>query len=1016
MNIENRNSATGAFPVIGIGASAGGLEALKAFFETVKPDCNSTFVVITHRDPSGVSLLPEILGKHTTLPIEEARNGTHVEPGHVYTSPASHYLRMHQGKLLFDKIIAEHGVALPIDYFFRSLADEQGESAICIVLSGSGSDGTLGMRSIKGAGGMAMAQDVITAQFGDMPGSVIATGLVDYVLPPKDMPERLLQYTAGMKWTHDPEPKPLLQDDVLGEMLLVLRQRTGNDFSFYKTNTLGRRIERRMNVHHIAEPKQYVGYLKENAHEIDLLFKELLIGVTSFFRDPAFFAALEKEGLPELLKNKIDGDMVRMWVAGCSTGEEAYTLAILLREYMERTKKQLNIQIFATDLDNTSINHARTGLYADGIALDVSPERLERYFTHADHCYRIKKNIREMVVFASQNLIQDPPFTKLDLVSCRNLLIYLDASMQKKILPLFYYSLQPGGLLMLGSSETVGTFTDLFAPLHARGKLFKRKDAPLSANHLTKLMNLPRGASTGHTAFPIAYPSKKRTSDITELAQTLLLEEYTPPCLIVNENGDIIFIHGRTGLYLEPSSGSPQPNHNALDMAREGLRLALAAIIRKAATQETQISHNGVRVRSNGHYTMVNLRAKRITEPESLRGLIWIVFEKLNDDIPLNKKAKQPHKTEQIDEQSERELQFIKQNLQNTIEELETSNEELKSTNEELQSTNEELQSANEELETAKEEMQSLNEELHTVNSELETKINDLSHANDDMKNLLNNTGIATVFLDNNLNIKRFTVQVKKIIHLIQTDIGRPISDIVSELEYTNLIKDATEVMHTLAYKEIEVRMRDWSWYLMRIMPYRTAENVIEGLVITFVDITKLKKSEILLAANIQTLELLSVKRATLVEVLDDLLLMLERQSTGLWCSVKLLDTEGKPHHVAAPTLPQAFQKMVNGIEVDTPFAIAARQQKPIVIADMADESLPAEFTSMALKYNIRACWAQPIYSKTGKIVGVLTLYYQHVHQPSIIETEFVGQVAPLMGMAITRSFMEKKDDTRQSG
>ncbi|MBV8939421.1 MAG: PAS domain-containing protein [Alphaproteobacteria bacterium] len=1016
-------SPSQAISIVGIGASAGGLDALKHFFKNAPRDCGLAFVVITHRDPEGTSILPDILKKCTTLPVAEAQNGVTLEPNHIYTSPPSHYLRLQQDRLLFDEIPADRGASLPIDYFFRSLAEEKKEKAICVILSGAGSDGTIGMHAVHGEGGMAMAQEIKTAEFGDMPGSAIASGLVDYVLPPDKMPGHIVAYVQGLKPDKRRESTPLLQHEALDEMLALLRQHTGSDFAFYKTNTLGRRIERRMNVHHLADPAQYVRYLKENVHEIDLLFKELLIGVTSYFRDPAAFEILETEALPALLQDKAGNDAVRIWVAGCSTGEEAYSLAILLHEYMEREKKQFHVQIFATDLDDKAINHARVGLYSDGIALDVKPERLARYFNREDNHYRIKKNIREMVVFATQNLIQDPPFTKLDLVSCRNLMIYLDSPMQKKIIPLFHYSLRAGGLLLLGSSETVGTFTDLFAPLHGRWKLFTRREMPLSVNRLTKFMDLPR-VEDNHYAAAATGKSKGKAADISELAQKLLLKQYIPPSLIVNEKGDIFFIHGRTGTYLEPSSGPPQPNQNALDMAREGLQLALTAIIRKAASQDTEAVHKGVRVRTNGHFAIVNLRAKKILEPEALRGLIWIAFEREDEeeefpagDTPAGsgKKMKPKRKPQQIDnEQVERELQFVKQNLQNTIEELEASNEELKSTNEELQSTNEELQSANEELETAKEEMQSLNEELQTVNAELETKISDLSYANDDMKNLLNSTGIATVFLDNGLNIKRFTIQTKKIIHLIQTDIGRPISDIVSQLEYTALVRDASEVLQTLVFKEIEVRAKDWSWYLMRIMPYRTAENVIDGLVLTFVDITKLKKSEILLAAHIKTLELMCIKEAPLVEVLTELLRAVENQSSGVWCSVVTLDSAGKHlRHVAAPTLPEAFNKVLDGIEVSAgatePCAMAIASRKHIVVPDIGSALPQTAFTKLALKHDVKACWSQPIMSSAGKVLGAFTIYYQQAHQPSNVEEELINQAVPIMATAIERSSKGRK-------
>ncbi|MCF8496284.1 MAG: PAS domain-containing protein, partial [Alphaproteobacteria bacterium] len=625
---------------------------------------------------------------------------------------------------------------------------------------------------------------------------------------------------------------------------------------------------------------------------------ELLIGVTAFFRDEAAFEALEKDALPELLKNKMSGDPVRIWVAGCSTGEEAYSFAILLQEYMDAHEKQFNVQIFATDLDENAINIARAGLYSDGIGLDVPEDRLEQHFIKEDNHYRVRKNIREMVIFATQNLIQDPPFTKLDLVSCRNLLIYLDAMTQKKIIPLFHYSLRQGGMLFLGSSETVGTFSEIFTSIHARWKIFMRKESPMSTRRLTRITDLPHPIEPESASVAPHNQTREKTPSITELAQKLILTQHVPPSLILNERGEIFFIHGRTGIYLEPPQGQPQTKQNIFEMAREGLQLPLASVIRKATMQDTEVLHKGIRMSGENSNHIVSLRARKVSEPEALRGLIWVTFEKEDDESLLAENAPAPPENEQL----ENELRFVKQSLQNTIEELETANEQLKSTNEELQSTNEDLQSANEELETAKEEMQSLNEELQTVNEELENKIQDLSHANDDMKNLLNNTGIATLFLDNDLNIKRFTVQAKKIINLIPADAGRPVRDIVWQLEYTNLVADATEVLNSLVYKEIEVRAQDWSWYLMRIMPYRTGDNVINGLVITFVDITRLKRSEILLAANIKALTMLSVDRAPLTDVLDEILLTIERQTPGIWCSVSSI-RNNKLFHISAPTL-----------------------------------------------------------------------------------------------------------------
>jgi two-component system, chemotaxis family, CheB/CheR fusion protein len=989
--------------IVGLGSSAGGLVALKTFFNALPAKSPMVFVVVSHHDPAQPSHLADILSKQTSLPVVEVNDTTPIVAGHVYVC-TSQYLRLKGGALHCEKRSNEQGISLPIDFFFRTLAEEAKEKSICVVLSGTGSDGTLGLQAIKGEGGMAMAQDTKTAQFSDMPNNAINTGLVDYILSPEKMPERLLAYTQSLTSGSDGERQVPLSD-AMSEIITLLRQHTGNDFTNYKTNTLTRRIERRMNVHHIADAKHYIKYLTDNTHEIDMLFRELLIGVTSFFRDEAAFEVLAQQALPQLLAKKAGGDQVRVWVAGCSTGEEAYSLAILFQEYMLEHKKQFNVQIFATDLDEKSIIHARNGVYTEGIALDITPARLQRHFNHEGNHYQIKKHLREMVIFATQNLTQDPPFTKLDMISCRNLLIYLDAKLQKRIIPLFHYSLRPGGILFLGSSETVGAFADLFTPLQSRWKILQRKEVPLSVNRLTRFTEFPR-LDELHQAQP-EHARHGKNQDITELAQKLLLKAHIPPSIIVNEKGNLFFIHGRTGLYLEPPAGPPNPQANVLDMAREGLQLALAAIIRKAAAQDNPVTQTDISVKTNGHFSNVTLQARKITEPEAMRGLIWVTFES-EEEKAGHSPGKKPKHTKSgplENEQLESELHFIKQNLQSTIEELEAANEELKSTNEELQSTNEELQSANEELETAKEEMQSLNEELQTVNIELETKIRDLSFANDDMKNLLNSTGIATLFLDNSLNILRFTNQAKRLINLIQSDIGRPIGDIVLQLEYDTLVKDATEVLQTLVFKEVEVRARDWSWYLMRIMPYRTAENVIEGLVITFVDITKVKKSEILLATQKTALELI-VKESDLSSMLDEVLLTIEKYTSGLWCSISLLSEDGKTlHHGAAPSLPQPFNDVLDGVEVKAdslyPCAQAVMHRRSILIPDMVNDPAPNAFHKLALKYDLQACWSQPIILADGRIAGAFTTYYKQAHHPSDIEEALINQTIPLMGLAI---------------
>ncbi len=585
--------------------------------------------------------------------------------------------------------------------------------------------------------------------------------------------------------------------DALARIFVMLRTRTGHDFTYYKSTTIRRRVDRRMNVNQIDTLADYVRFLQANPGEVDQLFKELLIGVTSFFRDPDAFDSLAKTIIPDLLANKPNDYVLRVWVTGCSTGEEAYSLAILFREAIERTKARISVQIFATDLDEEAIDCARNGVYPESIVGDVSVQRLQHFFDKEEGTYRIKKEIREMLVFAQQNVIEDPPFTKIDLLSCRNLLIYLEGKLQQRLIPMFHYALKPGGFLFLGTSESIGNFGHLFEPLDKKWKVFRRRGG--AATTFVGDLSLPQAVE--RDAPPAQLPRKGPDATLVQSAERALLANLVPPAVIIHERGDIVHIHGRTGQFLEPAQGPPT-HSNIYNMLREGLQLDVAVAIRQA-------TKTGEEVIQQEDGKAPPLEGSASGSPERLAQL-------------------------------ERELQYAKEVHQGTVEELETTNEELKSTNEELQSTNEELQSANEELETSKEEMQSLNEELMTVNAELQGKVEELSRINDDMKNLLNGTDIATIFLDHRLNIKRYTEQAKRVIRLIPSDVGRPIGDLVSKLRYHRLAEDAEEVMQTLVFKEAEVKSEDHV-YLMRILPYRTTDNVIDGLVVTFVDITTVK-------------------------------------------------------------------------------------------------------------------------------------------------------------------------------
>jgi chemotaxis methyl-accepting protein methylase len=832
-----------SFPIVGIGASAGGLEALEQFLAHVPKQSGMAFVIVQHLDPTHKGIMAELLQRATTMRVVQIKDRTPVRPDCAYVIPPNKDLSILHGVLHLLTPSAPRGLRLPIDFFLRSLAQDQQEHAVGVILSGMGSDGTLGARAVKEQAGVVMVQDPATAKFESMPRSVIDAGLADIVVPVDELPGRIMAYLQRTPLVARPESAEQKTQSALEKVVILLRAHTGNDFFHYKRNTLYRRIERRMGIHQIAKMADYVRYLQDNSQELDLLFKELLIGVTNFFRDPTAWEQLRDEAIPALLARRAPGQALRAWVAGCSTGEEAYTLAIVFKEAIEETKPKgkFTVQIFATDLDKDAIEKARTGIFPANIAADITEARLKRFFTKEERGYRVRKEIREMVIFAPQNLIMDPPFTKLDVLCCRNLLIYLTPEVQKKLIPLFHYSLLPGGILFQGSAETIGESTALFDALSGKSRLFRRTEAATRPEQIA----FPTAFSAGHAASAETIPpSLKPPASLQALADQLVLQGYAPSAVLTNEEGDIFYVSGRTGKYLEPAAG--KANWNLFAMARDGLRYELAAAFKEALRKKESVSLPGLTVGTNGGTQRVAVTVRPLDEPGPLHGLVMIVFTDVAapaTDKAAGRARSMPARSPRVAE-LEQELLRVRGESRATHEEMQTSQEELRSANEELQSTNEELQSTNEELTTSKEEMQSMNEELQTVNTELQAKVDQLSQASNDMKNLLDSTDIATLFLDRDLNVRRFTPQATKIIKLIPGDAGRPITDLASELRYPDLVDDAREVLRKLAAVEKPIGARDGRWFTVRIMPYRTMDDRIDGVVITFANITVAKTRE----------------------------------------------------------------------------------------------------------------------------------------------------------------------------
>ena len=832
-----------AVRIVGVGASAGGLEALETFFENMPAHDGIAFVVVQHLSPDYKSLMGEILSKHTEMEIHQAEDGTAVQAGSIYLIPRRKNLTCYQRRIFLTD--QERGLNLPIDIFFRSLAEDQGERAVGIVLSGTGSDGTRGIRAIKEAGGMVMVQSEESAKFDGMPKSAISTGIVDYILPPQKMPDELVNYTRGnVRIAGTGEQPAESERSSLSKIFLLIRRRAGVDLSHYKESTIIRRVERRMGIKQIDNLGDYVELLQTSPEEVTTLFKEILIGVTKFFRDPEAFEYLKDQVLPEVLSRKEEGEQIRLWVAGCSTGEEAYSLAILLEEFAEERGIKNEIKVFATDIDKSALEHASSGIYPESIAADAASDRLAKYFVRNGDAYQINRTIREMVVFAYHNVFKDPPFRKIDLISCRNLLIYLQTPLQQQVLNNFQFSLTEGGFLFLGTSETAGEQARYFESVDAKWKILRFKGGK-------------PGGESGFSAPDLSWKANRELRSVEERnfrqgsnsddvrgvfepAYEKLMEAYMPPGAIIDENRQVLHLFGETQAYLTLPSG--RTDLHILKMARKELSIPLGSALELALRERRQVILEPVSL-SEGEQEPAVVQLS-VTPVRDRRGALYfgVLF-----DAPDRGTGPSEAPRLQIEESVRRrvedlesELQSTKENLQATIEELETSNEELQATNEELLSSNEELQSTNEEL-------QSVNEELITVNAEYQKKIEELSELNDDMDNLFGATNIGTIFLDDKLRIRKFTPPAAQQISVIESDIGRKITDLSNRLDYEQLEEAIRRVMETGTTAESETRNEAGEWFLVKIMPYTSNGSEFEGSVVSLIDITRRKRAELAL-------------------------------------------------------------------------------------------------------------------------------------------------------------------------
>ncbi len=894
------------FPVIALGASAGGLDAFRKLFDALPPNSRMAFILIQHLDPTHASMMVDLLAGHTTKKVQQAEDGMPLEPGHVYVISPGSYLSISGGALHLSEPSERHGARLPFDFLLRSLAVEYGVRAICVILSGTGADGSLGLRAVKERGGLVVVQSPLEAAYDGMPRSAIMTGLVDFVVPVAKIPEILIDYGAQTRAAGEHIAAGDDTPSWLAAIVDLLRKRTAYDFTLYKPGTLQRRVERRMAMAAIADRDRYLDMLGQDRGEAELLAKDLLINVTGFFRDPKAFEVLAEKIVPDLLRRQLPGQPLRVWMAGCSTGEETYSIAMLLLEEITATKKTIALQIFASDVDGDAVAFAREGIYPDSIAADVSPARRARFFTKEDRGYRIVPELRGLVVFTTQNVLADPPFSRLDLISCRNLLIYLRPEAQEQVLLLFDFALRDGGVLFLGGSETVADLGDRFEAISKAHRIFRHVGRAPTAG-----TEIPFSAGAG-TRVPGGRRTLRGVSP-RELTQRALLEAYAPASVLINRKGECLYFSGATDRYLRVAAG--EPSRDLLAMAREGLRNKLGTAIRQASEGGARVRNTGARLSRGADSVAVSIEVQPLQSEGEASLLVSFVDEP--ERVKPSARFAIPTDGGSRVAELERELDATRKELQNAIRELEISNTEQTAINEEAMSVNEEFQSTNEELVTSKEELQALNEELTALNSQLQETLERQRDTSNDLQNILDSTGVATLFLDNDLNIRFFTPAATSLFRVIASDIGRPLADLTSLATDPDLITDARAVLTSCVPLGREIEAANGAWYIRRIHPYRTQEMRIEGVVITFADISEVKAAEReIQAARAYSDSIIDTIRQPLVVLDDELRVVSANRSFYRTFAIEAAEAAGKPlgtiadHHPGASGLRTFLEKV----------------------------------------------------------------------------------------------------------